>query len=64
MDEKMCIKTVKKPKEYVTAYDVEGVRKLMVPDRNPIDIPGILPKSEFERLKNQAHVSSRVVESF
>lgn len=60
----MCIKTVKKPKEYVTAYDVQGVRKLMVPDRNPIDIPGILPKSEFERLKNQAHVSSRVVESF
>ncbi|XP_068894939.1 cilia- and flagella-associated protein 45-like [Tenebrio molitor] len=56
MDEKMCIKTVKKPKEYVTAYDVQGVRKLMVPDRNPIDIPGILPKSEFERLKNQAHI--------
>ncbi|EFA06544.2 cilia- and flagella-associated protein 45 isoform X1 [Tribolium castaneum] len=56
IDEKMCFKAVKKPKEFVTAYDVQGMRRLMVPDRNPIDIPGILPKSEFERLKNQAHI--------
>ncbi|KAJ3648364.1 hypothetical protein Zmor_020174 [Zophobas morio] len=56
IDEKMCIKTVNKPKEYVIAYDVQGMRKLMVPDRNPIDIPGILAKSEFQRLKNQAHI--------
>lgn len=60
----MCIKTVTKPKEFVTAYDVQGMRKLMVPDRNPIDIPGILPKTEFDRLKNQAHVSNKIFGDF
>lgn len=53
----MCHTTVKSTRETVFAYDIDGVRKLMVPNRNPVDIPGIFTKSEFARLKNQAHVS-------
>lgn len=53
----MCHTAVKPAKETVFAYDVNGVRKLIVPNRNPVDIPGIFSKSEFETLKNRAHVS-------
>ncbi|RZC35120.1 Trichoplein domain containing protein [Asbolus verrucosus] len=52
----MCHKTIKAPKEVVTAYDVQGMRRLVVPDRNPIDTPGIFPKSQFQRLKKEAHI--------
>lgn len=45
-------------KELVKMYDAEGTRYLIVPNRKPIDLPGILPKSELERLKNQAHVNN------
>lgn len=41
----------------VEIYDADGKRVLMVPKRDPIDRPAILGKNEFERLKQQAHVS-------
>lgn len=43
-------------KEVLTALESLGTRKLLVPNRQPIDRPGILPLSEFKRLKQQAHV--------
>ncbi|GJQ82707.1 hypothetical protein Trydic_g19718 [Trypoxylus dichotomus] len=46
-------------KDVVTLYNNDGDRKLVVPNPNPIDIPGILPKSEFLRLKKQAHVLTK-----
>ncbi|KAI4466652.1 nasopharyngeal epithelium specific protein 1 [Holotrichia oblita] len=43
-------------KDVITIYDNDGDRELIVPNPDPIDIPGILPMSEFQRLKKQAHV--------
>ncbi|XP_050294792.1 cilia- and flagella-associated protein 45-like isoform X2 [Anthonomus grandis grandis] len=43
-------------KEKVIAIELLGTRELLVPKREPIDRPGILPLSEFQRLKHQAHV--------
>lgn len=46
-------------KETVKVYGSEGTRELIVPNREPTESPGIWPKSEFERLKNQAHVITK-----
>lgn len=48
--------TATEGKELVKIYDKDGTRSLIVPNRKPIDLPGILPQSEMERLKHQAHV--------
>lgn len=45
-------------KELVKMYEAKGTRYLIVPNRKPIDLPGIFPKSEMERLKKEAHVSN------
>lgn len=44
-------------KPLVETYDADGKRSLIVPKRNPIDRPVILGMKEFNRLKQQAHVS-------
>ncbi|KAH1007192.1 cilia- and flagella-associated protein 45 [Dendroctonus ponderosae] len=46
-------------KEKVTAIETMGTRELIVPNRQPIDRPGIFALSEFKRLKQQAHVVTR-----
>ncbi|KAG5899148.1 hypothetical protein JTB14_027341 [Gonioctena quinquepunctata] len=43
-------------KEMIKTFEKHGSRDLFVPNRNPLDIPAILGKSEFQRLKQQAHV--------
>lgn len=43
-------------KELVTLYGGEGTRYLIVPNRKPIDVPGIFSKSEVERLKQESQV--------
>lgn len=43
-------------KETVETYDNDGTRQLIVPNRESTESPGIWPKSEFLRLKQQAHV--------
>ncbi|XP_018567077.1 cilia- and flagella-associated protein 45 [Anoplophora glabripennis] len=43
-------------KEKVKTFEGHGTRELIVPSRVPLDVPGILPNSEFQRLKKQAHV--------
>lgn len=35
---------------------MNNTRQLIIPDRNPIDMPKILPKTEMMRLNNQGHV--------
>lgn len=36
--------------------ETSATRELIIPDRNPIDLSKILPKSEMKRLQNQGHV--------
>ncbi|KAF7273556.1 cilia- and flagella-associated protein 45-like [Rhynchophorus ferrugineus] len=43
-------------KEKVRSIELTGIRSMIVPNRDPIDRPAILPKSEFSRLQQQAHV--------
>ncbi|KAJ8936537.1 hypothetical protein NQ314_012277 [Rhamnusium bicolor] len=43
-------------KEKVKIYDADGKREYIVPTREPVDVPAILPQSEYQRLKKQAHV--------
>ncbi|KAL3287327.1 hypothetical protein HHI36_001802 [Cryptolaemus montrouzieri] len=49
----------KKPtesKDLVIVYHNDQVRDLIVPERNPTDLAGIWPKSEFNRLQKQSRV--------
>lgn len=43
-------------KEKVKIFGGQETRELIVPSRHPLDVPAILPNSEFQRLKKQAHV--------
>ncbi|KAJ8924075.1 hypothetical protein NQ315_006856 [Exocentrus adspersus] len=43
-------------KEKIQIYDGKETRDLIVPSRQPLDVPAILPNSEFQRLKKQAQV--------
>ncbi|KAJ8963484.1 hypothetical protein NQ318_018967, partial [Aromia moschata] len=43
-------------KEKVKVVGGEGTKELIVPSREPVDVPAILPSAEYERLKRQAHV--------
>ncbi|XP_030753396.1 cilia- and flagella-associated protein 45-like [Sitophilus oryzae] len=49
-------KTAYEGKEMVLSIENCGTRSLLVPNRYPIDTPAILPKSEFDRLKQKAKV--------
>ncbi|KAK9883994.1 hypothetical protein WA026_004929 [Henosepilachna vigintioctopunctata] len=46
-------------KEFVTVHHNDQVRNLIVPERNPTDLAGIWPKSEFNRLQNLSRVITR-----
>ncbi|XP_018318651.1 cilia- and flagella-associated protein 45-like [Agrilus planipennis] len=43
-------------KPLVKLYEQSGVRDLIVPKRDPLELPGIWPESEYKRLKKQARV--------
>ncbi|KAL1513274.1 hypothetical protein ABEB36_002701 [Hypothenemus hampei] len=45
-------------KERVVAFELTGTRELIVPNPLPHDNPGILPLSEYKRLKQQAHITT------
>ncbi|XP_045467627.1 cilia- and flagella-associated protein 45-like [Harmonia axyridis] len=49
-------KNPKESKKLVIVYDNDQVRDLVVPERNPTDLAGIWPKSEFNRLQKQSRV--------
>ncbi|XP_017780721.1 PREDICTED: cilia- and flagella-associated protein 45-like [Nicrophorus vespilloides] len=49
-------KTAKENKELVRIRQQKDIRDIIVPCRQPLEIPRILPASEFQRLKKQSYV--------
>lgn len=46
-------------RETIKLCETDMTRHLIIPSRDPVDLPGIFPKTEIQRLKNQAHVRIR-----